>query len=212
MALPVIRQVYEDQKSGFQNISVPFTDGHKVLNIVTNLKDAYESQGRALIQDFEKYITLALVDDSWKSHLRDMDDLRQSVQGAVYEQKDPLLIYKFESFELFKRMLDQMNREMVSFLFRGTLPTQDPGQMRQAPVQQRQAPKYTESHPNPNGGQVAQRPQAPRPTAPVVRQEKKIGRNDQVTIQNLSTGEKQSLKYKQAEAMIGSGQWLLVEE
>jgi preprotein translocase subunit SecA len=213
MALPVIRQVYEDQKSGFQNISVPFTDGHKVLNIVTNLKDAYESQGRALIQDFEKYITLALVDDSWKSHLRDMDDLRQSVQGAVYEQKDPLLIYKFESFELFKRMLDQMNREMVSFLFRGTLPTQDPGQMRQAPVQQRQAPKYTESHPNPEGGQAVARPQqAPRPTAPVVRQEKKIGRNDQVTIQNLSTGEKQSLKYKQAEAMIGSGQWLLVEE
>ena len=101
-ALPVIKNVYEDSANNFERIVVPFTDGAKSLNVVTNLKEAYESNGKQLVNDFEKNITLAIVDDSWKTHLRKMDELKQSVQLAVHEQKDPLLIYKFEAFELFK--------------------------------------------------------------------------------------------------------------
>jgi preprotein translocase subunit SecA len=102
IAYPVIRDVYQRPDNKFERIVVPFTDGVKSLNVVTNLKEAYESEGKSLIDDFERNITLALIDNAWKIHLRKMDELKQSVQLAVHEQKDPLLIYKFEAFELFK--------------------------------------------------------------------------------------------------------------
>ena len=105
-------------------IPVPFSDGIKTLQVVTNLKDAYETKGKSLATDFEKNITLAIIDENWKDHLRQMDDLKQSVQNASYEQKDPLLIYKFEAFELFKVTIDKINREVLSFLFKGELPNQ----------------------------------------------------------------------------------------
>ena len=104
LAYPVIKDVYENEGDRYERIVVPFTDGIKTLQVVTDLQKAYDSGGKQLINDFEKNITLAIVDDSWKTHLRKMDELKQSVQNATYEQKDPLLIYKFESFELFKKM------------------------------------------------------------------------------------------------------------
>ena len=110
LALPIIKRVYEDPSSNFERIVVPFTDGTKELRVVTNLKEAYESEGKQLVTDFEKNITLAIIDDAWKTHLRKMDELKQSVQLAVHEQKDPLLIYKFEAFELFKVMIDKVNK------------------------------------------------------------------------------------------------------
>ena len=102
LAFPVIENVYKTQRDKFKRIVVPFTDGVKNLQVVTDLEKAYETKGKQLINDFEKNITLAIVDDAWKTHLRKMDELKQSVQLAVHEQKDPLLIYKFEAFELFK--------------------------------------------------------------------------------------------------------------
>ena len=102
MAFPVIKNVYETQRDKYKRILVPFTDGVKTLNVSTDLEKAYESEGKQLVQDFEKNISLAIIDDAWKTHLRKMDELKQSVQLAVHEQKDPLLIYKFEAFELFK--------------------------------------------------------------------------------------------------------------
>ena len=134
---PVIKQVYEQQQNSYQNIVVPFTDGVKAMQVVTDIHKAYETEGKTLIDDFEKNITLAIIDDVWKEHLRDLDDLRQNVQGAVHEQKDPLLIYKFESFELFKAMVDRSNKDIVSFLFKGNLPAPDPSQMRRAPVRKK---------------------------------------------------------------------------
>src|SRR5690606_9004516 len=119
MAFPVIKNVYEHQRDKFKRIVVPFTDGVKTLQVVTDLEKAYNTNGKQLINDFEKNITLAIVDDSWKTHLRKMDELKQSVQLAVHEQKDPLLIYKFEAFELFKQMIDQVNKDVISFLFKG---------------------------------------------------------------------------------------------
>ena len=103
LAYPVIKDVFENEGDKYERIVVPFTDGRKSLQVVTNLKDAYESEGKSLVTDFEKNITLAIIDENWKDHLRKMDDLKQSVQNASYEQKDPLLIYKFEAFELFKQ-------------------------------------------------------------------------------------------------------------
>ena len=104
-AYPVIKDVFENQSATYENIVIPFTDGLKTLQVVTNLKEAHESEGGNIAESIEKSVTLAIIDDIWKEHLREMDDLKQSVQNAVYEQKDPLLIYKFESFNLFKALI-----------------------------------------------------------------------------------------------------------
>ncbi len=113
---PVVKDVYENQSATYENIVVPFVDGRHAIQVTANLEKAFTSEGRELTIALEKSTTLAKIDDAWKEHLREMDDLRQSVQSAVYEQKDPLLIYKFESFELFKKMLDEVNREIIYFL------------------------------------------------------------------------------------------------
>src|SRR5690554_7543101 len=132
IAYPVIKQVYETQKDKYKRILIPFTDGVKTLNVATDLEKAYETEGQQLILDFEKNITLAIIDDAWKTHLRKMDELKQSVQLAVHEQKDPLLIYKFEAFELFKSMIDKVNKDVISFLFKGELPEQDQQEIQEA--------------------------------------------------------------------------------
>ncbi|AZA78490.1 preprotein translocase subunit SecA [Chryseobacterium sp. G0186] len=121
-SFPIIENVYQNQGSMFKMIQVPFTDGHKTMTIVADLKEAYDTQCESLINDFEKNITLSIIDENWKLHLREMDDLRRSSQGAVYEQKDPLVIYKQESFHLFSEMMDKLNKEIVSFLYKGEIP------------------------------------------------------------------------------------------
>ena len=179
---------------------------------MANLEKAYETEGRQLIRDFEKNIVLAMIDDAWKDHLRDMDDLRQSVRTAQYEQKDPLLIYKFEAFNLFGEMIDKNNKEIVSFLFKGQLPGQDT-EVKQA--QGRERTNYEEmqtSHPElvtSGGGSAEQQGQRPKPK-PVV-SDKSYGRNDLVTVQNLSTGEKKELKFKKAQPLVSSKQWMIVD-
>jgi preprotein translocase subunit SecA len=120
-AFPVIKNVYETQGDRYENIIVPFTDGLKVLQVIANLKKSYQTQGKHVVIDMEKNIMLAMIDDAWKEHLRELDDLKQSVQNAVYEQKDPLLIYKFESFNLFRQMLMKMNKDIISFLIKAAL-------------------------------------------------------------------------------------------
>ncbi|AZI66935.1 preprotein translocase subunit SecA [Kaistella daneshvariae] len=121
-SFPIIENVYQNQGSMFKMIQVPFTDGIKTMTIVTDLKEAYETKCESLINDFEKNISLAIIDENWKLHLREMDDLRRSSQGAVYEQKDPLVIYKQESFYLFTEMVERVNKEIISFLYKGEIP------------------------------------------------------------------------------------------
>ena len=136
----MIKNVYEDQSNQFERIVIPFTDGQKGINITTDLKEAYESEGKQIIVDFEKNISLAIIDDAWKTHLRQMDELKQSVQLATHEQKDPLLIYKFEAYNLFKTMVETMNRKTVAILMRGQIPVQEaPDEERQAAPEVRQA-------------------------------------------------------------------------
>ncbi|XCF07719.1 preprotein translocase subunit SecA [Tamlana crocina] len=218
LAFPVIKNVYENQGDKFKRIVVPFTDGTKSLNVVTDLEKAYESQGKQLITDFEKNITLAIIDDAWKTHLRKMDELKQSVQLAVHEQKDPLLIYKFEAFELFKAMIDQVNKDVISFLFKGELPqeTQDTIQEARARKQEKvqttkeEIPNLDERSAQSRAAGNTQR--QPEVLETIVRDKPKIGRNDRVTIKHVLNGENKTLKYKQAEPLIAKGDWVLVEE
>src|SRR5690606_12643742 len=120
----VIKNVYENNNS-YERMVVPFSDGSKAVNVVTNLEKAYNSEGKTLIDDFEKNISLSIIYETWKKHLRKMDELKQSVQLAVHEQKDPLLIYKFEAVELFKSKMDSVNKEIISFLIKAKLPKQE---------------------------------------------------------------------------------------
>jgi preprotein translocase subunit SecA len=131
-AFPVIKNVYESKAEIYENIVVPFSDGSKIFQVVTNLKKAYDSKAEDLVRSFEKASILATIDDLWKEHLREMDDLKQSVQNASYEQKDPLLIYKFESFNLFKIMIETANKNVVSSLMKGHIPLSDPENVRKA--------------------------------------------------------------------------------
>jgi preprotein translocase subunit SecA len=136
-AFPVIKQVFEEKGQQYQNIIIPVTDGKRTYNIMVNLEDAYKTEGKEVIKSFEKTILLYVIDEAWKEHLRELDELRNSVQNASYEQKDPLLIYKLESFNLFRTMIDSINRKALAVLMRGQIPTREPDQVRQAGAQQR---------------------------------------------------------------------------
>ncbi|MEO0504777.1 MAG: preprotein translocase subunit SecA [Bacteroidota bacterium] len=221
IAFRVIKNVYEDSSNNFERIVVPFTDGIKSLNVVTNLQKSYETQGAQLITDFEKNISLAIIDDSWKTHLRKMDELKQSVQLAVHEQKDPLLIYKFEAFELFKEMIDKVNKEIISFLFKGELPTENQNQIQEARSQRRPKEKLqTSKEEIPNSDELAAQNRAagqtqrsrPQITETITREKPKIGRNERVTIKNVMSGESKVVKFKQAEPLIDKGEWVIVED
>ena len=218
-AFPIIKNVYENNNGQYLRIIVPFTDGIKSLNVVTDLEKAYTSEGKSLVADFEKNITLAIVDEAWKKHLRKMDELKQSVQLAVHEQKDPLLIYKFEAFNLFKKMIDGVNKEVISFLFKGDLPSQNPSDIQEA-KQVRQKENYTEtkedldsdsmaSESRKAGEMTSNRPQI---TETIVRETPKINRNDTVTIKHVMSGKTESMKFKKAESLLASGEWVLVNE
>jgi len=179
---PFFKDVYEKQSGNITNIVVPFTDGIKNIQVIANLKKSFESGGKEMVAAFEKLITAAFIDDAWKEHLREMDDLKQSVQSAVYEQKDPLLIYKFESFELFKQMMDRVNKEIISFLFKGVIQQQDPNQVKeaQAPSKQDLRNVSTSKADASTGGSNTGLPQNPQQPARIqpIRVEQKIGRND----------------------------------
>jgi len=175
-AFPVIKDVYEKQSHQYENILVPITDGSKVFQVLVNLKNAYESGGSEVVKAFEKTSILATIDESWKEHLREMDDLKQSVQNATYEQKDPLLIYKFESYELFKNMMDKNNRSVVSALVKAQLPLRDPSDVKQAKGRSRlDMSKYRtqkSEHAASQDGDKKEQKLEP------VRVEKKVGRNE----------------------------------
>ena len=172
-AYPIIKQVYENQGKLYQNIAIPVTDGRKQITLSVNLEKAYKSEGRELARALSKTLTLWQIDDHWKEHLREMDDLKQSVQNASYEQKDPLLIYKFESFNLFSKMLEELNQDVLSFLLRSFIPLRDASEAK-APAQQRRTDmsqmRTSRNDLSTNSGE-------PKSKAPV-HVEKTVGRND----------------------------------
>jgi len=216
-AFPIIKNVYENPNNKYERIVVPFTDGIKTLNVVTDLLKAYQSEGKQLINDFEKNITLAIVDEEWKKHLRKMDELKQSVQLAVHEQKDPLLIYKFEAFELFRKTMDTINKEVISFLFKADLPSQQVPNIQEARQTQRPKESYrTNKDEIPNSDQLrkqnrqAGQTQRQQVTETIVRETPKINRNDQVKIKHVMSGKTEEMKYKKAEPLLKTGEWVMV--
>jgi preprotein translocase subunit SecA len=182
-AYPVIKNVYETKSQVYKNIVVPISDGKRVFQIVCNLENAYLNKGKELVKSFQKQSMLLTIDNLWKEQLREMDDLKQSVQNATYEQKDPLLIYKFESFNLFKIMISKVNKDVVSTLIKGHIPIQSPDQVKQADERKRtDMSRYRTQKSdmpgveNPMEGAVTQGGERSRPQP--VRVEKKVGRND----------------------------------
>lgn len=212
-ALPVLENVIQEQGKDVETILVPFTDGKKGLQVPTNLKESVDSKGESLIRDLEKSVVLSMIDESWKDHLRNMDDLRQNVQGAVYEQKDPLLIYKHESFGLFKEMLDDLNKNSISFLFNANLPKPDEQNSSQG-VQRASTKKtskinYTTSGPGSSDSNNSDSTPRGNRVGKPIKSEKKYGRNDIVTITNITSGEQKNVKYKIAEPLLLQG-WVLL--
>lgn len=214
-AYPIIKNVYENPENRYERIVVPFSDGSKTLNVVTDLKTAYETEGKKLINDFEKNITLAIVDEAWKKHLRKMDELKQSVQLAVHEQKDPLLIYKFEAFELFKKTMDSINKDVISFLMKSEIPMQE--NVQEAPEVKRQKQEYqTNKEEIQNTDQARQEAQQAGQTQQrksvetIVRDTPKINRNDTVTIKHVISGKIEEMKYKKAESLLATGEWVII--
>ena len=180
LAYPFVKHCYEN--THYINVAFPITDGKKTMNVVVPVKKAYETHGREIELAIEKNITLAIIDDLWKEHLRELDDLKTSVQNASYEQKDPLLIYKFESFNLFEKMLIEINRQITTFLSRASLPIKEESDVREAQQprsdnRRLQTSRTDNSQPS-SMQQAASQRTAPREKPQPVHVEKKVGRND----------------------------------
>ena len=215
-ALPWMRDVFQTRGATVENILLPFGDGTKQIRIVAALRKCIETNNIELIRAMEKMITLEIIDQQWKEHLRDMDDLKQSVQNAVYEQKDPLLIYKFEGFEAFKRFIGRVNEETISFLMKADILVQEPDHVQEARSQKRQ--RFSEQKDESQsllqggGGGQAQAPSQVEQKVLPVKSEKVAGRNDKVTVQYPDGRVLKDVKYKKVEDDIKSGKCIVIEQ
>jgi preprotein translocase subunit SecA len=214
-SLPVIKEIFKTRGATVENILVPFTDGKKQIGASANLKRCVDTSNAELIKAMEKMITLAIIDHHWKEHLRDMDDLKQSVQNAVYEQKDPLLIYKFEGFEAFKRFLAKVNEDTVSFLMKAEIPVQQPDQVQEARTQRRvrlsEKKEESKSLLSGGGGQPQQPNRPPQEKVMPVRSDKVAGRNDKVTVQYADGRVLRDVKFKKIEDDLRNNKCVLIE-
>lgn len=225
-ALPVLKNVMETKGATVQNIVVPFTDEQKRIGVTSNLADSVETGGTTLLKDLEKSIALATIDRAWTEHLREMDDLKQSVQNAVYEQKDPLLIYKFESFELFQKMLQKVNDETISFLTSAEIPIQEGSEVNEAAPKAPQPKRklninkeqiqsvLSNAGVRSNDGEGAPQPNTNTQTAPPqvpVKSDKVYGRNDRVKVQYADGTVKEDVKFKSIENDVASGQAVIID-
>ena len=213
-ALPIIKDIFKTRGATIENILVPFTDGTKQIGVAADLKKCVATQNAELIRAMEKMITLAIIDQQWKEHLRDMDDLKQSVQNAVYEQKDPLLIYKFEGFEAFKRFIGKVNAETISFLMKSDIPIQEPEQVQEARITRSRVKlneQKEESRSLLSGGERPEGQQrAVEEKIMPVKSEKIAGRNDRVTVQYPDGRVLKDVKYKKVEEDIQSGRCIVI--
>ena len=209
--LPVLKNIHKTRGATVEDILIPFSDGTKQIGVVSNLEKSIDTNGREVIKSMEKMIALGIIDQSWKEHLREMDDLKQSVQNAVYEQKDPLLIYKFEAFELFKRFIAKVNEETVAFLTRSEVPQQEPDDLREA-KQQRSKENYKESKEESKSLLNARDgSRAPVERSAPVKSEKIHGRNDRVSVQYTDGTLKENVKFKTVEEDVKSNKGVIIE-
>ena len=222
-AFPIIKDVFETRGATVKNIMVPFSDGKRQIGVESNLERNIETNCREMITSMEKAITLSIIDMLWKDHLREMDDLKQSVQNAVYEQKDPLLIYKFEAFQLFKRFIAKVNEETISFLIKANLPVRDTREVQEArQAQQRQQQQRLKEQKDESGSLLGgggnQTTTAPNQTRTQVQEkvdpvksDKMAGRNDRVSVQYADGTVKKNVKFKTVEEDIKASRCVLIE-
>jgi preprotein translocase subunit SecA len=217
-ALPIVKEIHKTRGSTVENILVPFTDGQKQIGVAANLNKAVSSNNAELIKAMEKMIALAIIDQLWKEHLREMDDLKQSVQNAVYEQKDPLLIYKFEGFELFKRFVAKVNEETISFLLKADIPVQQPDQVQEARVgrgrvrlnEQKEESRSLLSSGDRPQQQQDQTSRPPQEKVMPAKSEKLAGRNDKVSVQYPDGKVLRDVKYKKVEEDILNNRCIII--
>jgi preprotein translocase subunit SecA len=214
-ALPVIKEIYKSRGATVENIMVPFTDGSKNIGIAANLKRCVETNNAELVKAMEKMLSLAIIDQLWKEHLRDMDDLKHSVQTAVYEQKDPLLIYKFEGFELFKRLVGKVNEETISFLMKADIPAQQADQVEEARSHRRQrfSEQKEESRSLLSGGGQPAPPTGRPPQEKVMpaKSQKVANRNDKVSVQYTDGKILRDVKYKKVEDDVLNNRCIIID-
>lgn len=214
--LPVIKNVHKDRGATYKEILIPFSDGKKQIGVSVSLEKSIETEGQLVIKEMEKMISLAIIDQTWKEHLRDMDDLKQSVQNAVYEQKDPLLIYKFEAFELFKSFLAKVNEETISFLSKAFVPIRNEDEVQESRQRRQSGKNYKESKEESrsalSGGARGNHDTRERVevTAPI-KSEKIRGRNDRVDVQYQDGTTKKDVKFKTVEEDVRSNRCIIVE-
>ncbi|OEK05926.1 preprotein translocase subunit SecA [Roseivirga misakiensis] len=211
--LPLLKQIQKERGATIENILLPFSDGKRQIGVPVNLDKTIATENQEMVKAMEKAITLGVIDLTWKEHLRDMDDLKQSVQNAVYEQKDPLLIYKFEAFEMFKGFLSKVNEDTMSFLTKADIPTEDPNRVQEARSSSRQS--YNESKEESRSALAGRQDTRNRPpvekVAPI-KSDKVYGRNDRVSVQYSDGSVKKDVKFKSVEDDIRSSKCVVIDE
>jgi len=215
--LPIFREIEATKGREVTSVGIPFTDGKRSINISCDLKKLVAPNSRELITSVEKFASLAFIDMAWKEHLRDMDDLKQSVQNAVFEQKDPLLVYKFEAFQMFKAFLGKVNEDTISFLFKADLPVREAEEVQEArqekqPVQKLKENKDEARSVLSGGNRPAPVAEPEQPKVMPVRSEKVAGRNDRVSVQYSDGSIKKGVKYKTVEDDINNNKCVIIDE
>jgi preprotein translocase subunit SecA len=209
-AIPVLKNIQLTRGATVKEIMIPFSDGKKQIGVVASLEESISSEGRVMIKAMEKMIALSIIDQSWKEPLREMDDLKQSVRMAVHEQKDPLLIYKFESFEMFKQFLARVNEDTISFLSKAEIAAQEPNEVQEA-RQQRAAQNYNESKADSGSALAGNNRTAPVEKTAPIKSDKVHGRNDRVSVQYSSGEVKKDVKFKSVELDVANGDCVVIE-
>ena len=212
--LPILKRIDLTRGSTVDNVGIPFTDGQKQIGAAVPLQLSLEQEGKPIIKEMEKLVSLAMIDQTWKEHLRDMDDLRQSVRNAQYEQKDPLLIYKFEGFEMFKSFIGRVNQETMAFLMKAEIPIKQADEVQEA-KSQRSARNYKESKEESrsalSGGGSSQDTRPPAEKAQPAKSEKIASRNQRVNVQYADGSVKKDVKFKIVEQDLKSNQCVLID-
>jgi preprotein translocase subunit SecA len=212
--MPILKHINLTRGGTVERIGIPFTDGQRQIGAAVPLKTAIDTEGKELIKEMEKIVSLAMIDLTWKEHLRDMDDLRQSVRNAAYEQKDPLLIYKFEGFEMFKTFIGKVNQETISFLLKAEIPISDDQDVQEARAQ-RAAKNYQESKEESrsalSGGGAPQANRPPIEKPQPVKSTKIAGRNERVNVQYQDGRVMKDVKYKNVEQDLKNNKCVLID-
>ena len=210
-AMPIIKKIKKERGAVVKDVLIPFTDGSKQIGVSINLDDVIEDEGKSILVEMQKIVALGMIDFNWKEHLREMDDLKQSVQSAVYEQKDPLVIYKFEGFELFKKFIAKVNQDTVSFLTKCLIPVQNPSQVQENKSSASKKESYQTNKEESRSLLTGNRTSAPEKTKPI-RSEKTYGRNSRVSVKYTDGLIKKDIKFKKVENDINEEKCVIIED